>query len=156
MCRGAWWATVHGVAESDLTKHSTHVYTLHWHSVGPLRRRKVTPGDTYSTDRTLSISKGTWPEVWGWLVFMGWVILWANKREDYSNSLGEGVVISRNWGTTHSLAFYAILGTVMAPVDVSFRYSCVTTSMQWSSWSTESQSFLNLGPSWSLLVYTVS
>ena len=61
---------------------------------------------------------------------MGWVILWANKREDYSNSLGEGVVISRNWGTTHSLAFYAILGTVMAPVDVSFRYSCVTTSMQ--------------------------
>ena len=95
-----------GCKESDLTKHLTHVCTLHWHNVGPLGRRKVTVGDTHSIDRTLSISKGKWPEMWGWLVFMGWVILWANKRDNYSNSLGEGVVISRNWGTTHSLAFY--------------------------------------------------
>ena len=41
----------------------------------------------------------------GWLVFMDWVILYANKWEDYSNYLGEGVEISRNWATAHFLIF---------------------------------------------------
>ena len=40
-----------------------------------------------------------------WLVFMGWVISQANEWEDYSNYLGEGVGISRNWATTHFLIF---------------------------------------------------
>ena len=42
----------------------------------------------------------------GWLVFMGWAILQADKWEDYSNYLGEVVGISRNWTTTNFLAFY--------------------------------------------------
>ena len=33
---------------------------------------------------------------------MGWVI---SKWEDYSNYLGEGAEISRNWATTHFLIF---------------------------------------------------
>ena len=40
-----------------------------------------------------------------WLVFMGWVISSA-EWEDYSNYLGEGVEISRNWATAHFLAFH--------------------------------------------------
>ena len=35
----------------------------------------------------------------GLLVFMVWIMLWANKWEDYSNDFGEGVGISRNWAT---------------------------------------------------------
>ena len=41
-----------------------------------------------------------------WLIFMGWVIWQANVWEDYSNYLGEGAGIPRNWATTHFLAFY--------------------------------------------------
>ena len=42
----------------------------------------------------------------GWLVLMGWVTSWANKREDYFNYFGKGARISRNWVTAHFLAFY--------------------------------------------------
>ena len=38
-----------------------------------------------------------------WLVFMGWVISYANEWEDFSNYFGDRVEISRNWVTTHSL-----------------------------------------------------
>ena len=38
------------------------------------------------------------------LVFIGWVISYANEWENYSNYFGEGV-ISRIWATDHSLAF---------------------------------------------------
>ena len=38
-----------------------------------------------------------------WVVFMGWVISWANEREDYSNYFGEGLEISRSWATFWSL-----------------------------------------------------
>ena len=41
----------------------------------------------------------------GWIVFIAWVISYANEWEDYSIYLGEGVEISRNWATTHSLVF---------------------------------------------------
>ena len=44
-----------------------------------------------------------------WLIFMGWVISWANEWEEYSNYLGEGVEISRNWATAHFLVFYSAL-----------------------------------------------
>ena len=37
---------------------------------------------------------------------MGWVISEASEWEDYSNYLGEGVAISRDWVATHFLAFY--------------------------------------------------
>ena len=40
-----------------------------------------------------------------WLVFIGWVISYANEWEDYSNYFGEGVEISRIWATAHSLVF---------------------------------------------------
>ena len=42
-----------------------------------------------------------------WLVFMDWVISEANEWGDYSNHWGEGAVVSRNWATTHFLAFYS-------------------------------------------------
>ena len=41
-----------------------------------------------------------------WLVFVGWVISEASEWEDYSNYLGEGVEISRNWATAHILTLY--------------------------------------------------
>ena len=54
------------------------------------------------------------------LVFIGWVISYANEWEDYSNYFGEGVEISRIWATAHSLVFWHCLGTVMAPLGESF------------------------------------
>ena len=41
----------------------------------------------------------------GWLVFMGQVISYANKWEDYFNYLGEGAGISRNWAAMQVLVF---------------------------------------------------
>ena len=46
-----------------------------------------------------------------WLVFKGWAISYANKWEDHSNY----------WGTAHSLSFDKCLGTVLAPLGVSFN-----------------------------------
>ena len=40
--------------------------------------------------------------------------------EEDSSCFGEGVGISRNWVTAHFLTFMVNLGTVMAPVGVSF------------------------------------
>ena len=40
-----------------------------------------------------------------WLVYIGWVISYANEWEDYSNCSGEGLEISRIWATVHSLVF---------------------------------------------------
>ena len=54
-----------------------------------------------------------WPRNVEWLVFIGWVISYANDWEDYSNYFWEGVEISRILVTTHSL--------VMAPLGVSFH-----------------------------------
>ena len=51
-----------------------------------------------------------WPWNVVWLVFENWVILHANEWEDHSN----------NWGTTHSLAFWHCLGTVLVSLGVSF------------------------------------
>ena len=38
-----------------------------------------------------------------WLVFIGWVVSYANKHENYSNYFWEGAEISRAWATAHSL-----------------------------------------------------
>ena len=64
-----------------------------------------------------------WVWLWNvvWLVFIGWVISYANEWEDYSNCFGEGMEISRIWATPHSLVFYQCLGSVMAPLDGSFH-----------------------------------
>ena len=40
-----------------------------------------------------------------WLVFIGWVISYANEGENYSNYFWEGTEISRIWATAHSLVF---------------------------------------------------
>ena len=40
-----------------------------------------------------------------WLVFIGWVISYANEWEDSSNYFGEGAEISWIYATAHSLAF---------------------------------------------------
>ena len=42
----------------------------------------------------------------GWLVFMGWVISWANEYENYSSYFGKGVEIFWNWASAHFLTFY--------------------------------------------------
>ena len=52
------------------------------------------------------IEKGDRPRNMLWLVFMNWVISQANEWEDYSNYFEGGAEISRNWATTHCLAFY--------------------------------------------------
>ena len=43
------------------------------------------------------------------LVFIGWVISYANEWEDYSNYFGEGAETSRIWATAHSLSFNSAL-----------------------------------------------
>ena len=40
-----------------------------------------------------------------WLVFISWIISYANDQEDYSNYFWEGKEISRLWATAHSLVF---------------------------------------------------
>ena len=53
-------------------------------------------------------------------VFMGWVISLANQWKDHSNYFEEGVQISRNWATAYFLVLWQCLGTVIAPLSVSF------------------------------------
>ena len=57
-----------------------------------------------------------------WFVLAGWIISSANEWEDYSNYLGGGAEISRNWATTHFLVFMVGLGTIMAPAGVSSSF----------------------------------
>ena len=40
-----------------------------------------------------------------WLIFMDWVISWANECEGYFNYFRKEVEISRNWVTAHFLIF---------------------------------------------------
>ena len=64
--------------------------------------------------------KAECPGLWRWLVFMSWIISYTNKWEEYSNYIEDGVEISRNWATAHFGALMVSLGTVLAPVYVSF------------------------------------
>ena len=70
-----------------------------------------------------------WPINLAWLVFIGWVIIYANEWEDYSNYLGERAEVSRIWATTHFLTLMVGLGTVMAPGVCHLAYCCVTVSI---------------------------
>ena len=45
-----------------------------------------------------------------WLVFVSWLNSYVNEWEDHPN----------HWGTTHSSIFWQWLGSVLAPLDVSF------------------------------------
>ena len=110
-----------------------------------LKRARVALGEAHSTDRVWAISEGESLQNMGWLVFMGWIISQANEWEDYSNYFGEGVEVSRNWATSHSLVFRVGPRTVMAPVGVSFSMlmyynECIMKlTIYWKS---------NLPPSW--------
>ena len=57
----------------------------------------------------------------GLSVLIGEGISYANKWEEHSSYLGEGVGISKNWPPAHFLTFMAGLGMSMAPVGVSSR-----------------------------------
>ena len=56
--------------------------------------------------------------------------------------------ISRNWATAHFLVFMVSLGTVMAPVGVSFSLLMCYNEHILRLKSTGSQIFCHLGPSW--------
>ena len=56
-----------------------------------------------------------------WLVFIGWVISYANEGENYSNYFWEGTEISRIWATAHSVVSWQCLSTVIAPLGVSIH-----------------------------------
>ena len=62
-----------------------------------------------------------WPQNVAWLVFIGWVISYANEWEGYSDCILEGVEISGIWSTAHSVVFWQGLGTVTAPLGVSLH-----------------------------------
>ena len=61
-------------------------------------------GETHSTEYRSS-QKVRGPGNMVWLVFIDWVISWANECEGYPNYFGKGVEISRNWVTAHFLIF---------------------------------------------------
>ena len=89
-----------------------------WTECGQSQKARAAPGHGVVSEsegsshgrkilhRVWTISEGKRPQNMRWLVFMGWVILLANEWEDYSKYFGEGVEISRNWATSHFLAFY--------------------------------------------------
>ena len=54
-----------------------------------------------------------------WLVFIGWVISYANEWEGYSNYFGRRGGDFQDLG--HSLLFWQSLAAVMAPLGVSFH-----------------------------------
>ena len=50
-----------------------------------------------------------------WLVFIGWVVSYANEWEGYSNYFG------RRGGDIQDLGHRPLLGTLMAPLGMSFH-----------------------------------
>ena len=88
----------------------------------------------------------------GWLIVMDCVISWANEWENYFNDFGEGVRISRDWATTHCLAFYGwpqnchgAGGCVTQPLPTYYNACLMRPKVYWK---------LNLRPSWTQLVLT--
>ena len=64
------------------------------------------------------------------LVFIGWVISYANEWEDYSNYLGDGAETSWIWATAHSLVLvtwncHGTSGCVISLADSGSRSSLV-------------------------------
>ena len=60
----------------------------------------------FKADKVCAITEGKSGGSGMWLLlFIGWVISYANEWEDYSNYFGERVEISRNWATAHCLVF---------------------------------------------------
>ena len=65
-----------------------------------------------------------------WLVFISWVISYANEWEDYSNYLGDGAETSWIWATAHSLVLvtwncHGTSGCVISLADSGSRSSLV-------------------------------
>ena len=54
------------------------------------------------------------------LASMGWVISQANEWEDYSSCFGEGAETPRNWALFTFWSLMVGLGTVTAPLGMSF------------------------------------
>ena len=74
-----------------------------------------------------SVSEGeSGPRVWGHLVFMGWVILYANLTRNicYANYFEERAEISKNGATTHFLTFYG------QPGNCHLAYANITMRVQ--------------------------
>ena len=59
---------------------------------------------THSTERVWTIGRVR-PSSVAWLVFIDWVIAYANEWEEYANCFGEGEEICRYWATAQSLVF---------------------------------------------------
>ena len=59
MERGAWWVIVHGVAESDMTEHASHVYT-HTHTHTYTHRGGQLGSDHISQYNKLNYRAGAW------------------------------------------------------------------------------------------------
>ena len=63
-----------------------------------------------------------WVQPWNlaWLAFIGWVTSYARVWGLFQLFLGRAEMF-RIWSTAHSLVFLQCLGTVMAPLGVSFH-----------------------------------
>ena len=119
-------------------------HTLWYHRKKSERDNVVSKKRIYSDSersachrRSVSHRRGrVWLQNVARLVFIGWIISYANEWEGYSNYFLEGVEIYRIWSITHSLVFGQCLGTVMAPWVCHF--TCCLRIKSWSclpSWS---------------------
>ena len=103
-------AKIHGIWFLDLMK-IRFLMSHHWKNsvrdkvIGKKWIYSDTERSTFHRQSMGHRREWMWPINLAWLVFIGWVIIYANEWEDYSNYLGERADVSRIWATTHSLVF---------------------------------------------------